>query len=297
MTEEEKLLEQERNTSAKVQISGADEQENGDYANTMAALRQQESSLPEFSGSYDAEIQELYGKIVNRGGFKYSPSADPLYGAYRDRYTREGALAMRDSMGQAAALTGGYSSSYAQSVGQQQYDAYLQKLSDAIPELYSTAYQQYKGEGERLTAQLQTAKGLAADEYGRHRDSVADAQFGQELQADMEQQSFSRQQSSFNSLMQLISATGYQPSAEELQKAGMSQGQADALVYTYQRLNGLLPAAAASAGVMAYSGGSGSSGGSSKGAADKAAALTKEELKLAANAKGASSTRKSRRQV
>ena len=46
---------------------------------------------------------------------------------------------MKDTMGQAAALTGGYGSSYAESSAQQQYDAYLQQLGDIVPELAGKA--------------------------------------------------------------------------------------------------------------------------------------------------------------
>ena len=89
------------------------------YRNTMAALKEAEYAEPAYSGSYDREIKNIYDKIVNREGFKYEYSSDPVYGAYRDTYKKQGELAMRDSMGTAANLTGGYASSYAQSVGQQ----------------------------------------------------------------------------------------------------------------------------------------------------------------------------------
>ena len=46
---------------------------------------------------------------------------------------QQGKQAMQDTMGQAAALTGGYGSTYGQAVGQQQYDAYLQNLNDEVP--------------------------------------------------------------------------------------------------------------------------------------------------------------------
>ena len=63
---------------------------------------------------------------------------------------QQGKLAMRDSMGKAAALTGGYGSTYSQQVGQQTYDAYLKDLSAIIPELYGQAYDQYQDEGDKL---------------------------------------------------------------------------------------------------------------------------------------------------
>ena len=83
-------------------------------------------------------------------------------------------MAMMDTMGQAAALTGGYGSSYSQMVGQQAYQGYLQQLNDKVPELYQLALDQYNREGQELYNQY----GLYADrenqDYGRYRDSVSD---------------------------------------------------------------------------------------------------------------------------
>ena len=45
--------------------------------------------------------------------FSYDPSADPLYHHYAAAYTRGGKQAMEDTLASAAALTGGYGSSYA----------------------------------------------------------------------------------------------------------------------------------------------------------------------------------------
>lgn len=113
---------------ARTQLLRAQETGTG-YESTMETLRQAEQELPAFSSSYDDEIGRLYDKIINREGFRYDMNSDPLYMSYRDRYAREGRLAMKSTMGQAAALTGGYGSSYSQAVGQEQYGAYLNQFS------------------------------------------------------------------------------------------------------------------------------------------------------------------------
>lgn len=78
-------------------------QETGtNYESTMETLRQAEQELPSFSGSYDDEISRLYDRIINREGFRYDMNSDPLYMSYRDRYAREGRLAMKNTMGRAA---------------------------------------------------------------------------------------------------------------------------------------------------------------------------------------------------
>ena len=68
---------------------------------------------------------------------------DPMYGALKDQAVKNGRMAMLDTQAQAANLTGGYGSSYAQSVGHQAYNSYLQQLGDRIPELYRLAYEMY----------------------------------------------------------------------------------------------------------------------------------------------------------
>jgi hypothetical protein len=81
---------------------------------------------------------------------------------------------MMDTMGQAQAMTGGYGNSYAQTVGQQTYQGYLQQLNDKVPELYQLALDQYSREGDDLYNQY----GLYADredqDYGRYRDQMGD---------------------------------------------------------------------------------------------------------------------------
>ena len=81
---------------------------------------------------------------------------------------------MMDTMGQAAAMTGGYGNSYAQSVGQQTYQGYLQGLNDKVPELYNLALNQYNQEKQDLYDQASLMAGMEDLEYGRYRDTVSD---------------------------------------------------------------------------------------------------------------------------
>lgn len=176
--------------------------------------------------SYDADVQSTYKKLANRKQFKYSPSADPAYKAYRDSYQREGQQAMKNTMAEAADLTGGYGNTYAQRLGQQQYGAYLEKLNDVMPELYSDAWQRYQSEGQALSDRLSAATGLANMEYGRMQD--------QQQRADQQEQlAYQRRQDSYKSLADIIGATGYVPSDDELQQSGMSREQAEALGYGF----------------------------------------------------------------
>jgi hypothetical protein len=195
---------------------------------------------------YDDEKRQrqsaLYEQIAARGPFRYDAEQDPLYRTARDRYVQEGRMAMKDSMGQAAALTGGYDSSYGQAVGQQQYDASLRGLSELIPELYQQAYRMYRDQGDALQQQYELLGKQADRDYDRYRDELGDWRTERDWQQDRENDAYDRAADAYTRLYALISATGYSPTAEELSAAGMSQEAADALRREYLRQTGQLPA-------------------------------------------------------
>lgn len=163
---------------------GYDASGNKAYQDALKRLQEMEGTKPSYDATYDKQLSDLYEKIMNREKFSYDAANDPLYQQYREMYTREGKAAMQDTMGQAAALTGGYGSTYAQSVGQQQYDAYLQKLNEVVPELYSQAREAYNDEGDRMMQQYQMVGDLRSDEYSKYRDALSDWWQGLNYQTD-----------------------------------------------------------------------------------------------------------------
>lgn len=181
---------QQETTAPKEEVTPAQSTGTADksYTETMETLKKAETTAPTYSGSYDQEIKDLYEKITNREPFKYDYASDPLYGQYSEKYQQLGRQAMKDSMGQTAALTGGYGNSYGSAVGQQQYDAYLQRLNDVLPELYGQAYNQYNAEGDRLKEQYSLAAGLRDAEYNQYRDALGDYQYNQARDAQQKQQ-------------------------------------------------------------------------------------------------------------
>jgi hypothetical protein len=70
-----------------------------------------------------------------------------------------------------------YGSSYGQAVGQQQYDAYLQRLNDVLPTLYGQAFDVYNAEGDRLQREFALAGTMRDTEYQQFRDEVGDQQY------------------------------------------------------------------------------------------------------------------------
>ena len=140
-----------------------------------AQLKEYQANKPgEYQPTWQDQLNQIIGQIQNREKFSYDLNGDALYQQYKGQYTTQGKLAMMDTMGQAAAMNGGYGSSYAQSVGQQAYQGYLQQLNDRVPELYNLALNQYNQDGQALYDQASLIAGMEDQAYGRHRDSVSD---------------------------------------------------------------------------------------------------------------------------
>ena len=142
------------------------------YQQALAALQQAQQSMPSYQASYDQQLQNVYDQIVNRKPFQYNVNEDALYQQYRDQYAQMGQMAMMNTMGQAAGLTGGYGNSYAQAAGQQAYQGYLQQLNEVVPELYGMARQAYDQEGQDLMNQYAMLGDMADTEYGRYMDQL-----------------------------------------------------------------------------------------------------------------------------
>lgn len=162
------------------------------YQSALAALQTAQGNAPTYPGTYDAQLVDMYNAIVNRDPFKYDLNADMLYQQYAQQYVNKGRLAMMDTMGQAAGLTGGYGSSYGQMVGQQAYNSYLQELNNMIPEFYDRAYQQYADEGDWLLNQYKLLGDLSDTEYARYSDDYNRWLNERDYAQDLADQAYSR---------------------------------------------------------------------------------------------------------
>ncbi len=128
----------------------------------------------EYVSSYQQQIEELLAKALEREQFSYDYQADPLYRQYESAYVRNGRKAMEETMANAAALTGGYGSSYAVTAGNEAYQSYLAELQNIIPALYESAYGRYQDAYRDILDELGLLNDLDAGEYEKYRDEVAD---------------------------------------------------------------------------------------------------------------------------
>ena len=158
------------------------------WLNQLNALQK-----PTWNGySRQSDWDNIVNKITNMKDFSYDVNGDALYQQYKDQYSTQGKMAMMDTMGQAAALTGGYGNSYAQSVGQQTYQGYMQQLADKVPELYSLALSKYNSDKEDLYRQNDLHQNMFNNEYGMYRNDVSDYNTDRGYYSDMYNTGYAR---------------------------------------------------------------------------------------------------------
>ena len=111
------------------------------------------------------QAREAAQALADRPAFSYAPERDPLYQAAKTQALTEGRRAMEDTLGKAAGLTGGYASSYAQSLGTQAYQRQIARLAELLPDYYDKARNNYDKQTEALHDALSTALGLYDKDY------------------------------------------------------------------------------------------------------------------------------------
>ena len=180
-------------------------------AEAKKAVQEQAQKRPEYAGRYDQALGQALDALMQQPSFRYRLDGDALYKRYRDSAVKNGQLAMEDTLGQAAALTGGYGSSYGQTAAQQSYRRHMEDLNDKAMNLYDKARAEYDRQGqadkEKYAMLLQRENGsqnqykqaLAAwqaenqrlwnrydreraADYESYRDQVSDSRWQQEFE-------------------------------------------------------------------------------------------------------------------
>lgn len=199
------------------------------YLDAQAALTAQMQNKPgAYQSQYGGQINDLVNQAVNRKPFQYDMNVDPLYQQYKKQYTDLGNRAMRDTMGQAAQLTGGYGNSYAATAGNQANQYYLNQLNNMVPELYQQAANNYYQQGQQLFNSANALQGLEQTAYGQYRDTVGDYNTGLNLAMNQEQSAYGRDMDLYNAALQQYNAG---------QNMAFQRQQADQAQYNYDAAN------------------------------------------------------------
>ena len=128
----------------------------------------------DYTAPYADRINQTLDAILNGEKFSYDFNVDPIYRQLQDNFVKQGNMAMQNATAQAAALSGGYGSSYGITAGTQAYLQSMDELNDSALELREQAYQAWLGEEEKKRQDLALLQQQEADAYGKHRDEVAD---------------------------------------------------------------------------------------------------------------------------
>ena len=113
----------------------------------------------------NAKTAQEYLDKANNTPFSYNVYGSDLYNKYKDQYQKNAQLGMEDTMGKAAALTGGYGNSYAQTAGQQAYYREMEGLDDIAMQLYQMAYNQWANDRDYNMQMADYYRGLDQDAF------------------------------------------------------------------------------------------------------------------------------------
>ena len=135
------------------------------YQDAMNLTNQLREQLSSGKTSYTDQIKNLLDEIQNRDKFSYDLSNDTLFQQSLASAMASGKTAMQDTMGQAAALTGGYGSTYATSAANQTYNQFIEDAYNNLPEYYQMALQAYEMEGNEMYMELSALNDADRSEY------------------------------------------------------------------------------------------------------------------------------------
>ena len=137
------------------------------YTDAMNYTNQLLQQLGGGKTSYTDQLNQIMSEYSNRDKFSYNADSDPLFQQALASAMKSGSRAMSDTMGQAAALTGGYGSSYATSAGANAYNQFIDEAYDNLPAYYQIAMDAYNQEGQSMLNQYNMLSQADSNEYNR----------------------------------------------------------------------------------------------------------------------------------
>lgn len=218
----------------------------GSYGSKINGLLDNIDNYGSFDYKNQDAYQQLLDSVANPQKFEYDPATDPVFGAYKKAYLREGDRASANVLAQAAASNGGRASSYALNAAQQAGNYYAAQLSDQIPALKQQAYNQYLDEFNRKMSSLGA---LEADrnfdyenwmtEYNRLQNSLGNYQTQDEIDYQRYLDGVAREQQIYNDALNMYQLLGYAtPEIAEILGIDPSEPEKKYYWYPYDDGNG-----------------------------------------------------------
>lgn len=125
-----------------------------------------------YNSKYAPALENILQQIQNPDEFKYEFNGDKMFKYYADLYTQKAKHAAMDTMGNSAALTGGYGNSWGQQAGAQAYQGMILPLYDKGLELQQMAYNRERDKVQDKLNAYNYTKDADTTDYGRYRDDM-----------------------------------------------------------------------------------------------------------------------------
>lgn len=215
-----------------------------------------------YDSQYQGQIDQALSNVTNRQEFTYDPLKDANYQALAKVYNKQGNQAAQNTLGDAAALNGGYGSSYAVTASQQARNDYNQMLASQIPALQEAAYNRYLNDYNMDVTALSALRDADESAYGRYRDSISDDQwmYGQQYQQYRDDISDSQWQKTYDrGVYESNRDYNYQKSRDKVADKQWAQE------FALQKKSAAASSSGGGSGGSGYAGSYGSSSGGSSG--------------------------------
>jgi len=144
--------------------------------------------LGDVSSPYDSLYQSLLQKYQDYTFDKFKNSS--AYQSMKDLYEMNGKNAMKDVLGEIAARTGGYASSYATAAAQEQYQSYMAQLAALAEQRYGNERNNMLSEvnqmGNRLDSDISRRQATNMNLYNALRQLTLDQKAEEDAEAQRE---------------------------------------------------------------------------------------------------------------
>lgn len=138
-----------------------------DYTKLLEEIYNRKTIVPEYKSQYGDRINALLNQYSTTQPFSYDPNKDKDAQAAKQQYQRQGRLAMEDTIGTAAGLTGGYGNSYATAAGAQAYNSYMQDFASLLPSYKAAAQDEHERGLSKLLNEISMYQSLDDADYSK----------------------------------------------------------------------------------------------------------------------------------
>ena len=127
----------------------------------------------DYVSQYQPKIKDVMGQLDGMKEFDYDPDADTAYQQYKSQYTRSAKLANQNAQANAAAQTGGYSSSYGTQAGQNAYTTTMNNLDNVLNSLQDQSRSEYTAKRTGLESRLSGLQNAEQQDYQNYQKDMA----------------------------------------------------------------------------------------------------------------------------